>query len=95
MPADIFLFIGALGVSISLHQCSLTIQDDALPHSDSTPSLAFGLVTDAERSFDIVPVSQSFGGYRSYLFNPFTYQCLHMVCSLIQYFTIEYLNFKQ
>lgn len=38
-----------------------------LPHSDSTPSLAFGLVTDAERSFDIVPVSQSFVGYRSYL----------------------------
>lgn len=31
MPADILLFIGALGVSISLHRCSLTIQDDAPP----------------------------------------------------------------
>lgn len=29
IPADIFLFIGA--VSISLHRCSLTIQDEAPP----------------------------------------------------------------
>lgn len=66
-----------------------------LPHSDSTPSLAFGLVTDAERSFDIVPVSQSFVAYRSYLFNPFTYYSLHLACSLIQYMAREYLIFKQ
>lgn len=37
-----------------------------LPHRDSPPSLAFGWVTDAERSFDIVPVSQRFVHYHSY-----------------------------
>lgn len=66
----IYFFIGA--ASISLHRCSLTIQEGPLPHSDSTPSLAFGWVTDAERSFDIVPVSQSFVSYYSYLLDPFT-----------------------
>lgn len=44
-----------------------------LPHSDSTPSLAFGLVTDAERSFDIVPVSQRFVGYLSFKIYLFTF----------------------
>lgn len=34
-----------------------------LPHCDSPPSLAFGWGTDAERSFDIVPVTQSFVCY--------------------------------
>lgn len=65
-----------------------------LPHSDSTPSLAFGLVTDAERSFDIVPVSQSVVAYLSHLFNPFTYYSLHLACSLIQYMAREDLHFQ-
>lgn len=34
-----------------------------LPHDDSTSALAIGLVTDAERSVDIVPVSQTYVCY--------------------------------
>lgn len=66
-----------------------------LPHCDSTPSLAFGLVTDAERSFDIVPVSQRFVGYRSDLFQPLTCWCLHQLCSLMQYISRKYSSIRQ
>lgn len=34
-----------------------------LPHNDSNSSLAIGLVAEAERSFDIAPVSQTYVCY--------------------------------
>lgn len=38
-----------------------------LPHNDSNSSLTIGLVTEAERSFDIAEVSQSYVCYHFYL----------------------------
>ena len=39
--------------------CPLTVAEAPPPPRDSLPSLAFGGITQAERSFDIVPVSHS------------------------------------
>lgn len=69
----IFSLCGA--ASISLHQCPLTIQEEAPPPQWLTPISCVGWVTDAERSFDIVPVSQSFVRYHFSLLDPFTHQC--------------------
>lgn len=44
-----------------------------LPHNDSTSSLAIALVTDAERSFDIVPVSQAYVCYHFCLLHTYSF----------------------
>lgn len=52
-----------------------------LPHGDSNSSLAIGLVTEAERSFDIAPVSQIYVCYH--------FRLLHIYSSM---FGLDCLN---